>query len=245
MKEIKIGRSSKNDIAINESSVSRIHASIVIDGNSIYVIDHGSTNGTYINGQRIRGRHPLKNDDILKVGNSLVQWKNALSRKPKDSVERNDAKPNAVQPPIPPTSYSHHSQFIPPKQTSSTSFIIVGALALILLVGFVVLSDMMPARWVRYMISPAKPNVISNSKEGIPLAGFDYQFEVKAKIINDGNEGYVKIKTIIYECDKTYNRETKVKMRKGEIYTHDVVFDEVEFLNTCITKSEILVSATY
>ena len=247
MQEIKIGRSSSNDIVINDSSVSRLHASIMIDGVSMFVVDHGSTNGTYINGLRIRGRHPLKNDDILKVGNSLVPWKHTISGKPKDSGIKNDVSPpETVQPPKPPAPNSYHPPYIPPKQTSSIPFIIIGVLALMLIVGGVVFSDIMPARWLKYMISPAKPTVVRNSKqEYSDFESFDYQKGVKAKIINNGSEGYVKIKTILYECDKTYTRETTIKIKSGDTYDHEVIFNEVELLNDCTYRSEIVATATF
>ena len=247
MKEIKIGRSSSNDIVINESSVSRLHASIMVDGENIYVVDHGSTNGTYINGLRIRGRHPLKNDDILKVGNSLVPWKNSLSGKPKDSGMKREPQPHVPQSPTPPVSNPYHPPYTPPKQTSSAPFFIIGGVALMLIIAFFIFSDTMPARWVKYMISPAKPTVERNSKEvHSGFENFDYQKGVKAKIINNGSEGYVKIKTILYECDKRYTRETTVKIKSGDAYDHEVIFNEVELLNDCTSyRSEIIATATY
>lgn len=74
MRELKIGRSPENDVIMDDNSVSRQHASILIDGSVFSVRDNGSSNGTYINGVRINGIATLNRNDILKVGNSLVPW---------------------------------------------------------------------------------------------------------------------------------------------------------------------------
>ena len=44
-----IGRSSKNDLFIDQESISRHHARITFDGASYWVADLGSTNGTFVN----------------------------------------------------------------------------------------------------------------------------------------------------------------------------------------------------
>jgi len=51
---LSVGRTKENDLSIDDQSVSKIHASLTIDdrGNLI-VADTGSTNGTFINGERI------------------------------------------------------------------------------------------------------------------------------------------------------------------------------------------------
>lgn len=78
MRELTIGRSTDNDIVINENSVSRRHASLIISGSEFSVRDNGSSNGTYINGMRINGTSSLRRNDILKVGNALVPWKDYI-----------------------------------------------------------------------------------------------------------------------------------------------------------------------
>ena len=51
---LSVGRTKENDLSIDDQSVSKIHASLTVDdmGNLI-VADTGSTNGTFINGERI------------------------------------------------------------------------------------------------------------------------------------------------------------------------------------------------
>lgn len=78
MRELSIGRNSDNNVPVDDTSVSRKHAILIISGNEYSVRDLGSTNGTYINGMRINGVSNLKTNDILKVGNALVPWMNHL-----------------------------------------------------------------------------------------------------------------------------------------------------------------------
>ena len=75
-KELTIGRNPDNDILMLDLSVSRKHAILFISFDSFVIQDKDSANGTYINGMRINGSAPLRRNDILKVGNSLVPWMN-------------------------------------------------------------------------------------------------------------------------------------------------------------------------
>ena len=76
MKQYTIGRSSDNDFTIDDASVSRYHAKIIQTASGIVICDNGSSNGTFINGNRINQESPLKKNDILKLGTALVPWMN-------------------------------------------------------------------------------------------------------------------------------------------------------------------------
>lgn len=53
-KRLSVGRTGSNDLVINDTSISKIHASLFYDpDSSLMVADTGSTNGTFINGERI------------------------------------------------------------------------------------------------------------------------------------------------------------------------------------------------
>lgn len=70
-KRLNVGRTKENDLIIDDASVSKIHASLVLNGeNQLMVADTGSTNGTFINGQRIAyGKASLINDaDKVRFG---------------------------------------------------------------------------------------------------------------------------------------------------------------------------------
>jgi hypothetical protein len=64
-----IGRVEENNFQISEPSVSSRHCEILLRGNDIVVRDLGSTNGTFINGEKITGEGVLKPGQTLRLGN--------------------------------------------------------------------------------------------------------------------------------------------------------------------------------
>lgn len=119
MKVITIGRSTENnDIVVNDEKVSRNHLQMVMDDNGNYsVVDLGSTNGTFVNGQRISGEVRLQPGDEVKIGQTVLPWQNYFV---------SSFQPPVVNPPLSPR---------PPKGPNRTwLYVIIGA-ALLLLIG--------------------------------------------------------------------------------------------------------------
>ena len=70
-----IGRSSSNDITIQDVFVGRNHCQIIQEDDGTFtLIDLGSTNGTYINGVRRHGQVKLNKNDIVRIGNTTLPW---------------------------------------------------------------------------------------------------------------------------------------------------------------------------
>jgi diguanylate cyclase (GGDEF)-like protein len=68
-----IGRSAKNDLPIDQESVSRHHARITFDGQGYCLKDLQSTNGTFINDEAIvEGR--LADGDQVRIGRSILKF---------------------------------------------------------------------------------------------------------------------------------------------------------------------------
>lgn len=63
-----IGRDVNNAIVVDDSFVSAEHAMLTFRGRAWYVEDRGSTNGTWVNGQRVDSFMPLGYGDELQVG---------------------------------------------------------------------------------------------------------------------------------------------------------------------------------
>jgi len=74
---LSVGRTKENNLVIDDQSISKIHAALVLNSDrQLMVADTGSTNGTFINGQRIAyGRaFPIKNGDKINFGTVLVTF---------------------------------------------------------------------------------------------------------------------------------------------------------------------------
>jgi pSer/pThr/pTyr-binding forkhead associated (FHA) protein len=74
--ELTVGRRADNDVALSwDQEVSRLHAELQrIKGDWTVVDDGLSRNGTFLNGERIRGRHRLRNGDRLCFGETVVVY---------------------------------------------------------------------------------------------------------------------------------------------------------------------------
>jgi pSer/pThr/pTyr-binding forkhead associated (FHA) protein len=73
---ITIGRDEKSDIAVTDDPlVSRHHALIEKDGEHYYVMDKGSTNGTYVNNNPLPRceRVAIKPGDVITVGKTKLE----------------------------------------------------------------------------------------------------------------------------------------------------------------------------
>ena len=70
-----IGRSSENDIVLDDDTVSRQHAIIREEQGRFSLSDRGSLDGTYLNGEKLRGAVTLQDGDEIGLGNSLLRFK--------------------------------------------------------------------------------------------------------------------------------------------------------------------------
>lgn len=71
-REIIAGRSGEIDMVLAEDMVSRRHARIYPDQNRLLIQDLGSTNGTFVNGQKVSEAHLREGDTIL-IGTSIMK----------------------------------------------------------------------------------------------------------------------------------------------------------------------------
>ncbi len=69
-----IGRLVTSDIVINDSAASRRHAEIYFDSVSevVSINDLKSSNGTYVNRQKITGFYRLQNGDVIRIGQTVM-----------------------------------------------------------------------------------------------------------------------------------------------------------------------------
>jgi predicted component of type VI protein secretion system len=78
--QIVIGRDSANGgVVINDSEISRKHARLTFQGGKYVLDDLGSTNGTFVNGQRLAGPVVLRSGDVVSLGEQIVLMFEVLS----------------------------------------------------------------------------------------------------------------------------------------------------------------------
>lgn len=137
--QLTIGRDSTNGVAINDAEVSRKHSRLMFQGGKYVIDDLGSTNGTFVNGQRLAGPVVLKAGDVVSLGEQIVLMYDAInadagatvmSRKPVSS-----APPAQSYAPPPPQQAYSAPQAASGKKNNTPIFIGVGALLFICLCG--------------------------------------------------------------------------------------------------------------
>jgi hypothetical protein len=65
-----LGRGDQADIRLEDTFASSHHARLVPQGDVMVLEDLGSTNGTYLNGEPLRGPQPLHVGDSIRIGDS-------------------------------------------------------------------------------------------------------------------------------------------------------------------------------
>ncbi len=70
--ETLIGRDPSNDLQIDNTGISRFHTRIIFYENNFYALDEGSSNGTYVNGKRIK-QQILKDNDIIQLAKYQIR----------------------------------------------------------------------------------------------------------------------------------------------------------------------------
>lgn len=157
-----IGRDSSNGIPINDAEISRKHSRLSFQGGKYVLEDLGSTNGTFVNGQRLAGPVVLKPGDVISLGEQIVLMYDAINLDPGATVAVS-RKAIRVEPPLaqpsapayspPPTSYSS----APSKKTNMIPiFIAVGVFLFICLCAIVLVvvdADPTGARWCMFPFS--------------------------------------------------------------------------------------------
>lgn len=116
-KELSIGRANLARIVLDDAGLSRLNTTIFRDGDEVLIVDENSTNGTFVNKERIYGApRPLKNGDKINIGthtNIYVEIADSrpvappiISEKAENSPIKPESAPNLPPVPIPPASKS-------------------------------------------------------------------------------------------------------------------------------------------
>jgi hypothetical protein len=105
--ELFLGRDLTSDLVINDPEVSRRHLRLVLDGATYRIEDLGSTNGTFIHGQRLIASALLKPGEVITLGEKIVLRYEVTSSDPNATVvvqrtagQNNQQVPSPVTPPV-------------------------------------------------------------------------------------------------------------------------------------------------
>jgi two-component system, cell cycle response regulator len=80
---LRIGRGGDNHIVLEGDSVSRRHAHFERRAGAWFIVDDGSTNGTFLNEEQVKGDATLTNGDRVKVGPSILKYLSGLDAEAK------------------------------------------------------------------------------------------------------------------------------------------------------------------
>ena len=69
-----IGRTRKCDYVLEHPAVSRLHCIVRIDGDTTYLADNQSRNGTYINDDRLMGERALTDGDVITICGVIFEY---------------------------------------------------------------------------------------------------------------------------------------------------------------------------
>src|ERR687894_1038267 len=73
--ELTVGRAAGCQVALEDNYVSQLHARVFTRDGGVWVEDLGSTNGTYLNDQRVSAPLAVRRGDQLKVGSPVLELK--------------------------------------------------------------------------------------------------------------------------------------------------------------------------
>ena len=97
-------------IPVNDAEVSRHHSRLSFQGGKYVLEDMGSTNGTFVNGQRLTGPRVLKSGEVVSLGEQIVFVYEAVDSDPGATMvsPRNvpEARRPVSAPPPPPQAYA-------------------------------------------------------------------------------------------------------------------------------------------
>ena len=145
-----VGRLEDNSFQIPEQSVSSHHCEILLKGNEVVVKDLNSTNGTYINGEKITEK-ALKPGQILRLGQIEVRLEGdgapaaaapAEKKKmdPNTRVIPRGVKLNEFEQGAAGVKFDKNSPFAKKSNKTNTIFIAVGVVLGLIIISFLILA---------------------------------------------------------------------------------------------------------
>jgi pSer/pThr/pTyr-binding forkhead associated (FHA) protein len=111
--EVLIGRGAELPVVLAEDMVSRKHARLTIHGEQVRIEDLGSTNGTFVNGERVKSAE-LKAGDRVLIGTSIMKLLTS------EAPEARPRRASATMPPLPGERGAPRVSSVPPAAPPTT-----------------------------------------------------------------------------------------------------------------------------
>jgi len=115
--QLTIGRDASNGVAINDAEVSRKHSRLSFQGGKYVLEDLGSTNGTFVNGQRLAGPVVLKPGDVVSLGEQIVLMYDAINIDPGATMAVPRKSARVSPPPVAQPAYQQPPAYAEPTPT--------------------------------------------------------------------------------------------------------------------------------
>jgi pSer/pThr/pTyr-binding forkhead associated (FHA) protein len=169
---ITVGRSSDNQLAIDDISVSRRHARLSVESGRLMIEDLGSANGTFIGGQRLAPNNPglVSEDQVVRLGDVELRYVPPRPVEAARSFAADAAAASAAQaaPAGPPVSVS----LVGPAQPVSPGGVATAALTIqnrgAVVDELTVRVAGLPAAWVR--LSKERVPLLPNAQESVTIS---------------------------------------------------------------------------
>jgi len=173
--EVSIGRTEPADVKLDDPGLSRVNTTIFRDGDEILIVDEGSTNGTFLNGNRISGAPKVLFDgDEITIGSETVIRVSFSEEAASPSVKTEEPQKKQKAAPVEPTVRNYAPKVTPATKTEIgwplMLYVAAGSTGLIL---FLAMIGILIARFYDFSPSGSKqPELVSNNKV-IPITVID------------------------------------------------------------------------
>lgn len=134
--ELTIGRTPAAQLVLDDEGLSRVNTTIFVEGDEVLVTDESSTNGTFLNGDRISGPpRLLRNGDQLKIGthtNIRVEIDDGRAFEPANYDGEPVVPPSVVAPAIP---AEQTAAAAPVQPSEKPPYVLIAAIGMTLLIA--------------------------------------------------------------------------------------------------------------
>ena len=177
--EVSIGRTDAAKITLDDSGLSRLNTTFFRDEDSVFVVDENSTNGTYVNGERISGApRQLFNGDTVKIG-SETQIRVVIGGEEKPQTGNSKPESEFQSPAVSPKPTPKSSSFEHPKSQPTASksekppVVLIAAVGSMFLIIFLAIAGYLIASRYDSGAYKPKPNDRIIASAAIPIRVVD------------------------------------------------------------------------